>query len=220
MEESESRVQMAACMSSPQEVLASRVLDTPQTYRRWESEHDRLMRAVSRETRFARQVLALRSTAFALVHRKAMISYVRERQITGPKRMRLFELFYGCRDYANAVLLAYSDFLRCTSSYVCTQHLAENLMHDGALTEPMQLYERFFAEYFAGFCDVELAETEEQKREVAPLAELRPLLKYRLIEAREAILAMPLQPTSEWREVTIRKATGDTVRLRTIFGDR
>jgi hypothetical protein len=219
MQESESRVQIAACMSSPADMLASRVLESPDTYRRWEAEHDRLMRAVSREARFARQMIALRTTAFALVHRKAMIEYVRARQLTGAKRMRLFELFYGCRDYSNAVLLAHADFLRCCSSYLCTQHLAERLMRDVAFDEPMQLYERFFSEYFRGFCDVELAETDEEKLLVAPLAALRPLLKHRLVEARQAILAMPQDPSRAWREVTIRKPTGDTQRMSAMFGD-
>ncbi|HTX24496.1 MAG TPA: hypothetical protein VMD03_07565 [Steroidobacteraceae bacterium] len=207
-------------MSSPADRLARYVLASPDSYRRWEAEHDRLMRAVSRETRFVGQVMALRSTAFALVHRKAMMEYMGERQLTGAKRMRLFQLFYGCRDYSNAVVLAHGDFVRCSSSYLCTHHLAERLMHDAAFDEPMRLYERFFAEYFGGFCDVELAESEEERQRVAPLAALRPLLKHRLTEAREAILAMPQNPTREWREVTIRKPTGDTQRMRTIFGDR
>jgi hypothetical protein len=41
---------------------------------------------------------------------------------------------------------------------------------------------------------------------------------YRLSEAREAILAMPQMPEKEWREVRIRKANGDTQRMRSVFG--
>ena len=43
---------------------------------------------------------------------------------------------------------------------------------------------------------------------------LKPLLKQRLREARDAILAMPEVPTSVWREVEIRRATGETQKLR------
>jgi hypothetical protein len=101
---------------------------------------------------------------------------------------------------------------------VCTRHLAENLMHDEAFDEPLQLYEQWYREYFNAFCDVELAATEQEKQEAAPLEALRPLLKSRLTEARQAIIAMPQKPDGEWREVRIRKPNGDTQRLRTIFG--
>ena len=218
MEESESRVQIAACLESPIDLIASRVLESPDSYRRWTAEHDRLMRAVSGEGRFARQVIALRSTAFALVHRKGMADYARERELSGAKRMRLFALFYGCRDYSNAVMIEHANFVRCSSSYLCTYHLGEHLMHDEAFAEPLQLYEAWFAEYFRGFCDVELAETDEEKQAMAPLLALRPLLKHRLLEARQAILAMPQNPDCEWREVTIRQPNGDTQRMRAIFG--
>lgn len=218
MEESETRVQMATVLQTPADVVASRVLETPEAYRRWEAEHDRLMRSVSAHERFARQVIALRHTAFALVHRKAMVEYARERQLTGSRRMRLFALFYGNRDYSNAVLCEHSNYVRCSSSYLCTQHLGEHLMQDAAFDEPLLLYEQWFMEYFRGYCDVELAMTEVEQEAMAPLASLRPLLKHRLAEAREAILAMPQHPDREWREVTIRKPNGDTQRMRSIFG--
>jgi hypothetical protein len=209
---------MAACLDTPADRLASRVLETPDMYRCWEKQHDRLMRRVSRQEYLDRQIIALRSTAFGLVHRRGMIEYARRRQLSGSKRMRLFGLFYGCRDYSNAVLAEHSNFVRCSSSYLCTQHLGERLMHDAAFEEPLQLYEEWFLEYFTAFCDVELAETDEEKQQLAPLAALRPLLKHRLGEAREAILAMPQKPDREWREVTIRKPNGDTQRMRAIFG--
>lgn len=218
MEESESRVQLAACMQTPVDTVAARILESTEAYQRWTAEHDKLMRHVSCEHRFLRQVVALRSTAFALVHRKAMMEYMRKRRLTGRKRMRLFALFYGHRDYCNSVLLEHSNFVRSVSSYLCTTHIGEQLMQDAAFDEPMQLYEEWFLEYFSGFCDVELAATEEEREQLAPLAALRPLLKHRLTEAREAILAMPLHPDREWREVTIRKSNGDTQRMRTIFG--
>jgi len=218
MEESETRVQMSALQHTKADTVASRVLESPAVYAAWMAEHDRLMRGISREGRFARQVLALRQAAFTLVHRKAMMEYIRERRITGRKRMRLFALFYGNRDYCNAVLAEHHNFVRCNSSYVCTHYIGEHLMQDAVFDEPMQLYEEWFSEYFRGFCDVELATTEEEQHLVAPVAALRPLLKHRLTEARTAILAMPEHPDREWREVTIRKPNGDTQRMRSIFG--
>jgi hypothetical protein len=217
MEESEWRVEIAASSRLPEELVASRVLETPLTYRRWTAEHDRLLRPVAAQTRVDGQVVSLRSTALSLVHRKALFEYLRERSLTGKKRHRLFELFYGYRDYTNAVLAEHGNYVRCSSSYLCTQYLAAHLMHDEALGEPLQLYEQRFQEYFRSFCDLELADTEEERRLAEPLDALRPLLKYQLTEARQAILTMPLAPARQWREVQIRKPTGQTQRLRALF---
>jgi hypothetical protein len=218
MEESELRVEMAANSSSPADIIASRILQRPDTYSRWTAEHDRLMRAVSAEMRLARQVVALRSTAFRLVHRRALFEYLRLRQVTGTKRRKLFETFYGNRDFTNAVLAEHGNYVRCSSSFLCTQYLGEQLMHDAVFEEPLQLYELWYGEYFRTFCDVALAETEEEKQQLAPIEALKPLLKFRLAEAREALLAMPTELQQNWREVEIRKPNGDTQRLRAIFG--
>jgi len=216
MEESVWRVEIAAGSHSPDDLVIHRVLETPSWYRRWVSEHGWLLRAVSDHTRVEGQVVALRSTALNLVHRKALFDYLRERQLNGRKRRRLFQLFYGYRDYTNALLAEHSNYVRCSSSYVCAQYLAEHLMHDEALAEPLALYEERFAQYFRAFCDGDLAETEEEKARAEPLDALRPLLKFQLAEARQAILAMPLAPERQWREVEIRKPTGETVRLRAL----
>ena len=219
MEESEARVAMAAVFDSPTDTLvASRILGHPQAYRRWETEHDRLMRSVSEQTHVDRQLVALRSTALSLVHRKAMFDYLRDREIAGRKRRRFFTLFYGSRDYVNAVLAAHGIYVCCSSSYLCTQYLAEHLMEDYALEEPLQLYEQRYAEYFRTYCDGVLAETEEEKFAAALMEELKPLLKHQLVEARQAILQMPQKPAKDWREVQIRKSTGDTQKLRVLFG--
>jgi hypothetical protein len=218
MEESESRVEMSAYLHSPVDDVVSRMRERPDAYRRWEIEHDRLMHGVSDQPHFDSQVSALRSTAFTLVHRRALFEYVRHRQVTGAKRHRLLALFYGCRDYTNAVLAEHGNYARCSSSYVCTQYLGEALMHDAAFSEPLQLYEQWYAEYFRVYCDAELAETEVEQREQEAAAALRPLLKHRLSEARAAILALPPLLEEDWREVKIRKPNGDTQRMRALFG--
>ena len=157
---------------------------------------------------------ALRSATFTLIHRKAMFEYLRDREITGPKRHRLFALFYGARDYANSVIAEHASFVRCSSSYFCMDHLAAQLMRDAAFDESMQLYAEWYADYFRLFCDVALADTEEEKMALAAVEALKPLLKYRLAQARDSILALPKVPSTVWREVEIRKATGETQKLR------
>jgi hypothetical protein len=157
---------------------------------------------------------ALRSATFGSIHRTALFEYIRDREVTGAKRRRLFALFYGTRDYANSVIAEHASFVRSRTSYICLDHLAEQLMRDAAFEEPMQLYTEWYADYFRVFCDVELAETEEEKLALAPVEALKPLLKHRLREARDSILALPKVPSTVWREVEIRRATGETQKLR------
>jgi hypothetical protein len=219
MDESEARVEMAVGFESEADrLVANRILASPDAYRRWEAEHDHLLRAISEQARLSRQIVMLRSAACTLVHRKALFEYLRDCQVRGSRRHRLFALFYGFRDYTNAVLAEHGKYVRCSSSYLCMNYLGEHLMRDAALDEPLQIYEQWYGEYFRIFCDVALAETEEEKHTVAPMEALKPLLKCRLAEAHQAILQMPHVPAEEWREVTIRKPTGDTQRLRALFG--
>ena len=217
MEESEWRVEIAASIDSPEDAVARRVLSSAPAYRRWMSEHDFLLRGVSARRRVQEQVVAVRSAALNLVHRKGLFDYLKERPLHGRRRRRLFELFYGSRDYSNAVIAEHGNYVRCSSSFLCTVHIAEQLMHDEAFAEPLALYEERFRDYFRAFCDGELAETEEERSDAAPLDALRPLLKLQLAEARQAILALPLAPDRVWREVEIRRPTGETQRLKALF---
>ena len=105
MEESESRIENAARAGTPtQALIARRMLDDLQAYRRWEAEHDRLMRSVANERNRMGQLSALRSGAFALIHRKALFEYLRDQKVTGRKRHEVFKLVYGERDYAKSVV--------------------------------------------------------------------------------------------------------------------
>jgi hypothetical protein len=215
MEESESCLAAVARAGQPEDMhFASRILDHPMSYRTWEAEHDRLLRNVSVHNRLAPQMGALRSATFGSIHRTALFEYIRDRAVTGAKRRRLFALFHGNRDYANSVIAEHASFVRSRTSYICLDHLAEQLMRDAAFEEPMQLYAEWYADYFRVFCDVALAETEEEKLALAAVEALKPLLKHRLAEARDSILALPKVPSTVWREVEIRRATGETQKLR------
>jgi hypothetical protein len=218
MDESEARVEMAGCFESEADrLVASRILERPEAYRRWEGEHALLLRAASEQAQLSRQVIMLRSAACALVHRKAPFEYLRDCQVRGARRHRLVALFYGFRDYTNAVVAEHGNYVRCSSSYLCMNYLGEHLMRDMAFDEPLQIYERWYAEYFRTFCDVALAETAEERHKIAPMEALQPLLKYKLSQARQAILQMPQVSAEDWREASIRKPTGDTQRLRALF---
>lgn len=215
MDESELCIADAAKNGTPVQVLvASRLLAYPSVYYRWECEHAQLMRQVSQHTYLHRQAIALRSTALKLLHRKAVFEYLQERQLTREQRQRLIRMFHSFKDYTSSLIAEHGNYLRGASSYLCSHHLARRFMKDSAFAEPLHLYQERYNDYFRVFCDVELATTEQEKAAVEPMRLLRPLLKMQLAEARQAVLTMPYRPEKVWREVEIRRPTGDTARLR------
>jgi len=136
MAESQLRiVETARSGASAQMRVACRILEHTTLYRRWEAEHGSLMRKVSVEEHWPAQVIALRLVTFGLRHRKAMFEYLRDRHVTGGKRQRLLALFYGPRDTVNSMLAEHGNYLRCTSSFVCSCYLAERLLRAWVLCD-------------------------------------------------------------------------------------
>jgi len=213
MQESESRIEMAAGSPLPADrLVAMRLLRHPAEFSLWQAHHDQLMRPLSALRRLTQQMVALRAATLALVHRKALFEYLRTRRLTEAKRRRLFGIFHRCSGYRHALVAEHGNYVRCISSYLCTQHLAEHLMHDPALDAPLRLYEEWYRDYFQAHCDLALAETDEEKAACPAQECLQTLLKHRVTKGRQAILAMPLSP-GDWDEVRIRRPTGDTVEL-------
>jgi hypothetical protein len=214
MEESELCIAEAAEFGTPAQMLvATRLMSQPNLYQRWESEHFQLMRRVSCHTYLHRQAIALRSTALNQLHRKAVFEYLQERQLSQSQRRRLMAMFHSLREYTASLLCEHGNYLRGASSYWCSHHLARRLMKDGTFAEPLLLYQERYTDYFRVHCDVELAETGQEKEAVEPMRLLQPLLKAQLAEARREILSMPYKPEKVWREVEIRRPSGDTERL-------
>jgi hypothetical protein len=221
MEESELCVAEAAKSGPPAQMLvATRLISHPEAYRRWESEHFQLMRGVSTHTYLNRQVIALRSATLGLVHRKAVFEYLQERQLTRSQRHRLMAMFHSLKDYSASLIAEHGNYLRGASSYWCSHHLARRFMKDDVFAEPLHLYQERYTDYFRVFCDVELADSDAEKQAVDSMRMLQPLLKLQLAEARREILTMPYRPQKVWREVEIRRPTGDTARLRTLASPR
>jgi len=217
MEESELCIAESAKFGSPgQKLVASRLLAHPEAYRRWESEHAQLMRRVSEHRFLNRQVVALRSTALSLLHRKAVFEYLQERRLTRQQRHKLMSMFHTLKDYSASLIAEHGNYVRGASSYYCSHHLARRLMKDSAFAEPLWLYQERYTDYFRVHCDVELAESQSEKQAVEPMRLLQPLLKKQLAEARQEILSMAYRPEKVWREVEIRRPTGDTERMRAL----
>jgi hypothetical protein len=220
MEESEARVAAAIIDGTPDErIVASRVLETAHSYQHWETEHDRLMRAVAGQSRLAQQCEVLRATAFSLLHRKALFEYLRERRVTGPKRHKLLAVFYGPREYAGAMVKEHTNYVRSGSSYLCAFHLGSQLIGDPAFDEPLELYQQWYSEYFRLFCDSALCETAQERAALGSMEALKPLLKSQLTQARQAILTMSHVAGLRWRDAEIRKPTGDTQKIRALFSE-
>lgn len=189
MEESEARIAgLAREGSTPQALIARRMIEEPHLYRHWEVEHDRLMRNVA-ETRAQFQIGALRSTCFGLIHRKAMFEYLRAQRVTGRDRHAVFDLIYGGQDYARAVVAEHNNYLRSLSSLACSHHLGIVLLDDHAFGDPMSRYEARYADYFRAFCDSALASNRSDGEDT--ISTLLPYLKRQLGILRRAILAMP-----------------------------
>ena len=217
MEESELCIAEAARSGTPAQMLVtSRLFAHPEAYRRWEAEHSQLMRRVSEHRYLNRQVVALRSTALQLLHRKAVFEYLQERQLTRHQRQKLMSMFHSFKEYTASLIAEHGNYLRGASSYWCSHHLARRLMKDSAFAEPLLLYQERYTDFFRVHCDVELAESDAEKQAVEPMRLLQPLLKKQLAEARQEILSMAWQPAKVWREVEIRRPTGDTERLRAL----
>jgi hypothetical protein len=82
------------------------------------------------------------------------------------------------------------------------------------------LYQERYTDYFRVHCNVELAETAQEKQAVDSMRMLQPLLKLQLAEARQEILTMPYRPEKVWREVEIRRPSGDTARIPALGSTR
>jgi hypothetical protein len=193
MEESEHRIEFAAREGSPsQALIARRMLDDLQAYRRWEAEHDRLMRAIANERNRMGQLSALRSAAFALIHRKALFEYLRDQKVTGRKRHEVFRLVYGDRDYAKSVVAEHGNYLRSASSWICSSHVGLWVMSDGAFETPISRYEQLYSDYLRAFIDSALEYGPDAG--TASMKTLLPYLKQQLTQHRRTILRMEDTP--------------------------
>jgi hypothetical protein len=211
MRESTDRVESALRSDNPiEQLVASRLLESPAIFRIWESEHSGLMRMVA-NTGFRRtQAALLKKATFRLIHRKALFEYLRDQRVRGSARQRIVLTFHPTQDYTRSVIAEHEVYLRKACSFLCTSHVGANVVHDPGFFDPMRHYLALYAEYFQIFCRTHFGPAAV---EIEPQSELLPLLKYQLEECRKAI--MNPQPEKEWlrREAELREPTGDTVRL-------
>jgi hypothetical protein len=216
MRESTDRVYSALHSENPNEQLvASRLLESPAAFRTWENEHSGLMREVANPSFKRTQAALLKKATIRLIHRKALFEYLRDQRIRGTVRRRIMVSFHPAQDYTRSVIAEHGLYLRKACSFLCASHVGGNVVHDAGFFDPMKRYQDLYAEYFQLFCTTHFG---ADSAEVEPQAELLPLLKHQLEECRIAI--MNPQPETEWliRETELRQPTGDTVRLPHLGG--
>jgi len=211
MSESEQRLAQAARSGEPQDrLVASRIMDSPSVWVRWESEHSGLMRNVALERRAPRQSAALKAACFSLIHRKALFEHLREEQVYGLARRQLLRFFHRSRGYGRAMIAEHENYLRSACSYLCSSHVGSAVIRDGVFQDPMRRYEALFREYFRIFCEGTLSSDDAGPSASA----LLPYLKYQINELRLAILTMPRRTPILLPDDALKRPTGDTEKLR------
>ena len=211
MRESTDRLQSALYSANPNEQLvATRLLESPSAFITWESEHSGLMLEVANPSFKRTQAALLKQATFRLIHRKALFEYLRDERIRGNARRRIIVHFHPAQDYTRSVIAEHGLYLRKACSFLCTSHVGGNVVRDPGFFDPMTRYQDLYAEYFQIFCTTHFG---TDSADTEPQAELLPLLKHQLEECRKAI--MNPQPGMEWlmRKDTLRKPIGDTARL-------
>ena len=193
MQESEAHIaRTARRTSSIEQQIAAQILANPLDYRRWEAEHERLMIAVARPIRSGVQVRALLSTAFSLVHRKALFEYLRGHAVRGAGRRDLMQHFHGNRSYSQAIVAEHSNYLRSSASLLCAEHFGTTILMHQAFGNPFRRYEQLYAEYFRSYCDSYLAPPSTTEDDSDSMRALLPHLKRDVLDVRARLLALPV----------------------------
>jgi hypothetical protein len=216
MRESTDCVHRALYSDNPNEqMVASRLFESPAAFRTWESEHSGLMLEVANPSFTRTQAALLKKATFRLIHRKALFEYLRDGRIRGSLRRRVMISFHPAQDYARSVIAEHGLYLRKACSLLCTSHVGGNVVRDPGFFDPMRRYQELYAAYFRIYCSTHFA-TDSADSE--PQVALLPLLKHQLEECRKAI--MNPRPETEWlmRGAELRQPTGDTVRLSRLGG--
>jgi hypothetical protein len=183
------------------ELVASRILDNARDFQAWEAEHSSLMRRIAAERLPAAQKSALLSTSLALIHRKALFEYLRDRQVRGPARRKVMAHFSADRDYEPSMVSEHGRYLRSAASFLCSSHVGKRLMFDTLFDEPLTEYEDLYEDYFRAYCDfVQMSPGDPTYDTTSAL--LAPM-KEQVREWRNALLALTHSQSGTWRRPSL-----------------
>jgi hypothetical protein len=216
MRESTDRIERALHSEDVKEhLVARRISENARTWELWENEHSGLMRQVADYGALRTQAAALRQTTLRLIHGKALFEYLRRNQVRGVDRAQILNYFYPTRGFQYAIISEHGGYVRKACSYLCTSHVGTGVVHDPAFLDPMQHYETLYAEYFDLYCRTLFP---GDGVESASERSLLPLLKHQLNEWRWIILNPRESLSRVKHEREMRRATGDTQRMRQLKG--
>jgi hypothetical protein len=216
MRESTDRIERALDSDDDKEhLVARRVSESARSWELWENEHSGLMRQVADYGVLRTQAAALRQTTLRLIHGKALFEYLRRNEVRGVERAQILNYFYPTRGYQYAVIAEHGGYVRKACSYLCTSHVGSGVVEDPAFLDPMQHYESLYSEYFDLYCRTLFP---GEGVESASERSLLPLLKHQLNEWRWIILNPRESLSRVKREREMRRATGDTQRMRQLKG--
>ena len=195
-----------------EQMVAMRIVETPDSFHRWESEHSRLMHGIADYSALSSQVGALKQTTLNLIHGKALFEYLKKKEVRGTQRSHLLQHFYPNRGYTFAMVAAHGSYLRKTCSFLCTSQVGTEVVRDDEFLDPLKHYEDLYGEYFDLYCRVNLPDDASSASEKS----LLPLLKHQLSEWRWVILNPRESTPLIRRESQLRQASGDTQKLRSL----
>lgn len=133
--------------------IAKQILDDSKIHRLWESRHADLVKPVSEQSRRAPQIYMLRDMEVKLLHRRSLIRHIRKHNIVGPRRDRLFSVFYGPTDTNDAILKEHRQYTLAVSSRLSADHLID-VMCDSVSVKLLTQYEAVYSRYFEFYCFV------------------------------------------------------------------
>lgn len=123
----------------------------------WEASHARLLEPVAAAGRWGPTIGVLRRAEMDLVHRRALFETLREKRVRGQARERLFQLFYGPRDFRNCVLTEHFRYQLAATSSVTAVRLS-TVCKDPAGSHLLGRYESAYRRYFWAYCEWQLNE--------------------------------------------------------------
>lgn len=154
MEESEQALLDAADSPSERNArIAKHVLTDAKSHRLWESRHADLVRPIAETSRRGAQLFGLRDIEVKLLHRRALIDYIRKHEIADETRDKLFSIFYGPKETINAILTEHRQYMLAVSSHLSADHLL-NVMRDPDSLQLIETYQTLYNRYFEMYCYV------------------------------------------------------------------
>lgn len=154
MDASNYALQDAAESTLPRESrIASTIIGDSDKYHEWELRHANLLLPVAEQRRKKEQIIALRKAKVQLTHRRAFFRYLRDNEVQGEARQRLFRIFHATLDYNDAILYEHRQYMLAVSSRISTDHIID-FMDDSNTDLLLQQYEKLFGRYFEMKCFV------------------------------------------------------------------